>query len=65
LQGEGMVKMAMAHFDPYGISWSRNGRRFGVSSNGRYVAGYDLATGTRIKKNETDTDRTIADFLKE
>ncbi|MCF8468798.1 MAG: hypothetical protein K9G33_15465 [Sneathiella sp.] len=63
--GQGKVKMAMSHFDPYGVWWSKDGHRLAISIGNQYVGGYDLTTGQRIEKHGADVDRLVAVFLKD
>lgn len=48
--GEGEVKMAMSHFDPYAIRWLKNENRFVVSIAGANVATYNLNSGERTER---------------
>jgi hypothetical protein len=60
--GMGKVRMAMAHFDPYGIHWTKGGSGLAVSIDGNYVAAYDLDSGAKIERPQ-EVNQAIMDFM--
>jgi len=61
--GTGKVRMAMAHFDPYGIHWNKGGSGLAVSIDNKYVAAYDLNTGAKIDQHQEWVNQAIMDFM--
>jgi hypothetical protein len=62
-QGTGEVRMGREEHEPFGITWSDDGRRLAVVFKGNYVAAYDLDTGETLGWSGSSTDKTVELFL--